>query len=153
MSRQEDQETLNNEIGSLKEFLNRQDLHSLSNADEIHEVLEKIADVYIQIKQFISRYGENSWNPWGHKLWVDIERNEQALKRKLEALERTETHKSAKFSKLMAIISAVCAVISAGAAIFSASYDSPSNQNGEMQSAHVVKPAQGEEKKTHNKSN
>lgn len=121
-------------ITDLKAELDSSDINSLSDADAIQKWLDKIDSIYLQIKQFISRFGVNDWNSWGPAKWNYIERSESALNRKLQNLERADIQKSKKFNRRMAYSSALFAAISAIAAIFSAyssctSYKSKSQQN------------------------
>lgn len=117
MGHQQDQENLKSELDKLKEFLHGQDLAAITDEEEIYSILGRVADVYIQVKQYISKHGSQAWRPWGYSLWSQIERNEQGLKRKLETMERASSLKSDKFSRNMAIISGGCAVISTIAAV------------------------------------
>ncbi len=57
-------ETLSQTIRSLKQDLDGIDFETVS-ADDSDAWLDKIADVYIQIKQYISRRGTPDWTGWG----------------------------------------------------------------------------------------
>ena len=64
MSVQEDRDSLRQEIRLLTQELDGIDFKTVS-ADDSDAWLDRIADVYIQIKQFISRRGTPDWNGWG----------------------------------------------------------------------------------------
>ncbi len=122
MSVAEERASLSARIQSLKQELDEIDLQSLKEVKAIDARLNQIADVYIQIKQFISRRGVNDWNGWGPPLWNDIERNEAALKRQLERLERENTKKVHVFDRRVSRFSLAFMAIAAIAAAFSACF-------------------------------
>ena len=64
MSAQEDRDALSQIIQSLKYDLDGIDFETVST-DDSDACLDRIADVYIQINQFISRRGTPDWNSWG----------------------------------------------------------------------------------------
>lgn len=129
-------------ITSLKQELDAVDLNAISDSQEVQRWLDKIDAVYVQVKQFISRFGDRGWNSWGPARWNDIARNEAALKRKLIGQEREEMRRSNAFNKRMAYLSALFAAISAIAAIFSAySGCTPASQRQPAASGQVSEKA------------
>jgi len=99
MSAQEDRYALSQTIRSLKQDPDGIDFKTVS-ADDSDAWLDSIADVYIQIKQFISRRGTPDWNGWGPPIWNDIERGEAALNRRLEKERRKKLRKQRVFSQM-----------------------------------------------------
>ena len=121
MSAQEDRYALSQTIRSLKQDLDGIDFKTVS-ADDSDAWLDRIADVYIQIKQFISRRGTPDWNGWGPPIWNDIERGEAALNRRLDKERRKKLRKQRVFDKWSTLATVLFMAISAVAAFFSAYY-------------------------------
>lgn len=120
MNRQEEQTKLVNAITVLKEDLDATDLNALSQPEEIEQYIDRIGSVYVQIKQYVSRFDINDWKSWGPALWNDIERNDAALRRKLVTIERQESKKVQRLNKRFMYLSAFFAAMSAFAALISA---------------------------------
>ena len=120
MSKLEEREKLHQNILSLKGELDKSDLQAIEDIEKIEKHLDEIYDVYIQMKQFVSRYDVGDWNSWGPPLWLDIERNEAALKRKLERLERSKSQRRRTFDRSITVVSIIFMVVAAIAAAFSA---------------------------------
>ncbi len=120
MNRQEEQTKLVNAITVLNEDLDATDLNALSQPEEIEQYIDRIGSVYVQIKQYVSRFDINDWKSWGPALWNDIERNDAALRRKLVTIERQESKKVQRLNKRFMYLSAFFAAMSAFAALISA---------------------------------
>lgn len=121
MGIEEERQTLDTAMSSLKDDLDSLNLHK-SKEEDIEERLDEITDVYIQIKQFISRRGRNNWENWGPPKWTDIERNRAALESRLSRLNRAKSESRHNFDRKMSAVTVFFMAASAIAAAFSAYY-------------------------------
>jgi hypothetical protein len=113
MSRQAEVVKLDARLDALKTKLDGTDITTLDSEESVEKYLTEIADAYVQIKQFISRFGENRWTDWGPARWVYIERSKVALESRLTTLRRDSDRKTRRYQKITMTISVIAAVAAA----------------------------------------
>ena len=64
MNRGEEQTKLVDALTALKEELDATDQNAISQPEDIGRYIDKIDSVYVQIKQYISRFSINDWKSW-----------------------------------------------------------------------------------------
>ena len=65
-------------------------VYTLDNINVVRDYLTDIDTVRLQVTQYRDRFGDNSWLPWGIKIWSKIEIIDASLKVTLNRLEREE---------------------------------------------------------------
>jgi len=65
--------------------------YTLDNINVVRDYLTDIDTVRLQVTQYKDRFSDNSWRPWGIKIWSKIEIIDASLKVTLNRLEREET--------------------------------------------------------------
>ena len=112
MSRQVEVARLGAQLIELKSKLDGIDITTLDSEEDVDRYLTGIADAYVQVKQFISRHGENRWTDWEPARWVYIERSKVALESRLTTLRRDrKTRRYQKITKTVSVIAAVVAIV------------------------------------------
>ena len=120
MSRQAAVAKLDARLTELKTELDDMDITTLDSEESVEQYMTEIADTYVQIKQLISRFGENQWNDWGPTRWVYIERSKVALESRLTTLRRDSDRRTRRFQKITTVVAVIAAVIAAVAAVAAA---------------------------------
>ena len=91
MGKEQETRLLSQSVEKLIAQFNDVNVYTLDNINVVRDYLTDIDTVRLQVTQYRDRFSDNSWRPWGIKIWSKIELIDASLKVTLNHLERKET--------------------------------------------------------------